>query len=382
MLRFIKNLLSTNLLLRWDYAWREKDLKRELALFWDTPLPAEKIKNTNTEQYEQLISVCGLGGWSGSSIISDFLLEFDDVSAIGGTIHRDKPNKNSDFECSFWHGDWYEEGSILSLEKAIFTEKIYFNFGALNFSRFVLKCFMGRIWIYDDYYLQRSKEFLFDLIECHWRWTKYAWLKDKEKEYHYTIPKKPKRIERLNPLYDEMIEVIWKKFTLEEFRAKAKQYMEDFLKHIPSKKFLVCDQLLHTGVFDAKMFEDYFGNIKMFYVWRDPRDQYAGARRRLRTYIPEDPIVFSKRFKKFINNFSNINHPNCMVLRLEDFCTNYDEVSKKIINFLGLNPDTHTRKFEFFDPKISTKKIGSYKNCPNQEAIKIIEKELKEYCWD
>lgn len=41
-------------------------------------------ENTNKEQYEQLVAVNGMGGFSGSGAVCYFLREFDECTVLGG----------------------------------------------------------------------------------------------------------------------------------------------------------------------------------------------------------------------------------------------------------------------------------------------------------
>lgn len=368
------------------WSWWNYELRRELALFWDTPLSDEqKAINTNTQQYETLVSVTGFGGSTGSTPVCDFLAEFEDQTTLFGVLGGASNNEKEGncWECIFW----LENNSVLSLENGIFSERLFFsNLDALKFSTFVINKFHSHIPVFDEYYLQRSKEFLFDLINVYWRWNAGAFHPKKEqREYYKEIwkPEKyPKRIEKIDHGFTPIVETIWKDFSLKEFRQKAKNYLQDIFKHIPSKKFLICDQLLNLGKYDNELFKDYFGNLKKIYVYSDPRDQYVRIMNRSLCYIPADPLIFCIRFKSLANSiFKAKDDDNVLIVCFEEFVFEYERVNREIIEFLGLQDNTKRKQFSYFNPKKTAKKIGIYKTYHDQEVMKIIERELKEYCW-
>ena len=89
---FIKDFIARKKLIRLHKPWsiRSYDLRREIALFWDTP--ASMPENSNKEQYEQLVAVNGFAGYTGSGAVDDFLREFDECTVLGGS-HSSKNNQ-------------------------------------------------------------------------------------------------------------------------------------------------------------------------------------------------------------------------------------------------------------------------------------------------
>ena len=164
IINFIKDFIARKKLLRLykPYAWKSYDLRREIALFWDTP--AFMPENSNKEQYEQLVTINSLGSCAGSGAINDYLAEYDECSILGrGYSYMDgKCSDKANDVIEFIY--WASIGSTLSLEEDIFSLKFFFSrLSALEFSISVLRNFYSGIWIFDNYYLQRSKKFLFDL---------------------------------------------------------------------------------------------------------------------------------------------------------------------------------------------------------------------------
>ena len=67
-------------------------------------------------------------------------------------------------------------------------------------------------------------------------------------------------------------------------------------------------------------------------------------------------------------------------IRFEDLVLKYDHTLKKIYDFLGENKETHVNKKRHFDPLLSSKNIGLWKNYPHKNEIDKIYFGLKDYC--
>ena len=123
-------------------------------------------------------------------------------------------------------------------------------------------------------------------------------------------------------------------------------------------------------------------NVKIIICHRDPRDSWAD--------IIGDKVWYSKygmpleafiAGRKNTENCVNYNSDKIMHVQFEEFCLKHEEYRKKILEFVGLSENETLATKKFFDPKISGKNIGIYKNIENKEAILKIEQELKEYCF-
>jgi hypothetical protein len=82
-----------------------------------------------------------------------------------------------------------------------------------------------------------------------------------------------------------------------------------------------------------------------------------------------------------LSYLQNINNPNLLIVNFNDFICDYDLVSKKINYFLGLKTENHVLKHKYFNPNISIKNVGLYKNFKDKNSIQLIEQELSNY-WD
>ena len=173
-----------------------------------------------------------------------------------------------------------------------------------------------------------------------------------------------------------------KQISVKEYRKIAKEYLHSFLNTIDSKDFLVLDQALTTFTLEFEKKQDYLGDYKLICVYRDPRDVFTTGVQKNEFFLPKNPVDFVKWFKRTkIKEYLSDNYPNKLMFRFEDFVLNYNEIAQKINNFLGLDVSNHIHKNEYFNPKISKKNIGIYKTYHNQEHIKYIEENLKEFCY-
>lgn len=122
------------------------------------------------------------------------------------------------------------------------------------------------------------------------------------------------------------------------------------------------------------------GNIKEISVYRDPRDQYVELVHYGMTTSFED---YSKRWFPMLKELKELkSNPNVLLVRFEEFVLNYEEFTKKVREFCGLDEANHVYNRFFFEPEQSRRNIGIWKNFADQETLRKIEKELPELLWN
>ena len=146
---------------------------------------------------------------------------------------------------------------------------------------------------------------------------------------------------------------------------------------------------------------NFFYDAKSIIVQRDPRDIYASLyvnnnNKFLPKYLKSNSLWKEKEsfllaydIEKFILQQkhlyynSNISNDCDKVLRLrfEDIILNYEETKKIILSFTEISEKKHIQKFQFFNPKFSSKNIGLWKKIKHESNIKRIESELSEFCY-
>ena len=308
----------------------------------------------NTQVYKKLVGIDGICACSGSSAITDFLGEFSSCTSIGGVDSKENPGRGSDntFEVDFFR----DAHGVYELEKICDFDCNRICGGAItDFIELVEQNTKVCKHFYNQQYLKSTQDFLLNILDLFFTWDKVT-----------------------NCFYV-------KKLSKEQYRQIAKKYLLSILENIPSKETLVLDNLLSITNPKDDVLTQYFGQYKLLLSIRDPRDVYTTARSYPTFdlgYIPKDPYDFVKYYKWYLarNNFKD--NPNTMIVQFEDFVSNYDDVSKRIMQFVDLKEDEHVSKFAYFNPEISKNNIGIYKTYKDQDAIRIIEKELSDYLYN
>lgn len=326
-------------------------ITNKASIFYDN-LDETKLITANKNQYKHLIDIDGIG-FSGSSAVTDFLAEFSNCTVWGGVDLRENPERGCEngFEFDFIR----TPGGVLDLERICTHNCSRIKDKAIHdFIEVTESYYHSTIPFFnDDYFYNQSKKFLKNIIA-------FAFA---DSESHITY--------------------CTKKITLQEYRNYAHEYIKSILNNIPSKEYLVCDNLMSIGFSSAEILNDYFGNYKKIYSWCDPRDVYARARLMPgNDWVPKNPEIFVMNFKH--NHAIRINNPekNTLLTNFDDFCNNYELESKKIMDFLEITEDQHTEKYKYFNPKISINNTGVWRKLEDQKPIEYIFENLKEYCYD
>ena len=314
----------------------------------------KRVDNLNTDIYTNLITIDG-SGFSGSSAVTDFLAEFSDCTVFGGVDMFVNPERGvqNGFEVDFFR----DAQGIQEMEKICASNnKRILNTAIKDFWSLILKYYNENYpsVFYNDSFLYQTKKFLEQLID-------FTVIYSNGNRDYYA-----------------------KKLNLVEYRKIAKQYIQSVLQTIPSKENLVLDAAMSINEPNIDLLKEYFGEFKLIYVWRDPRDIYAEARMIPgNDWVPKDPEVFVKWYLRDCPKYINAKNDSLLTVRFEDFVNDYDNVAKKIIKFIGsINIDKQNNYKKYFNPSNSKKNIGKYKGYNDQEAIKFIESALSDYCYN
>ena len=167
-----------------------------------------------------------------------------------------------------------------------------------------------------------------------------------------------------------------------EFAKIALDYMNKIFDLLPDNPIILHHTFINNIKLDSQL--PYFDNYKTIFVDKDPRDIYVYMKKSKYNFtkFSNDIDTFIKIFKsqrQFHKHNVKLLKNNVLDIKCEDFIKNYDEVSKKVINFLGFDEENHINKFKYFNPEISKQYVQAYKNYENQDEIKKLEKELAEY---
>lgn len=334
------------------------------------------------ESYKHLIVITGFGH-SGSGTLIDFFSEFDNTTVFGGhdpgcggpLSHNQHHSTEIDF---LRHG-----GGVFYLENIIESSNIFIkDFSIKQFITLSEYCYRQGS-PYTDKYMELTNAFIDSLLDfklispnggreyC----PEFSFM-----GYTYFDYKNLLSPLIFNPFKESYIYHL-KNMSKEEYIQIASKYVRTFLSTIQSRPYLVLDQFVSDGNPDIDYHTKYCGPFKQLCVFRDPRDVFVTGVIKNEYWIPKNPEDFIIWYRANVSDYLTYSHPNLLILRFEDFVLDYDNVSEKIMNFVGINKSHHIHPKEWFDPSISCKNIGLWKYFEDQQAIRSIEHELGEYCY-
>lgn len=328
------------------------------------------------------IITCASYGGTGSSAITDLLLEFDNVKSI------------KEFEFTIVH----EIDGINSLEYGLVD-----NWNRLNNDEYIYRFKKLVKRISKDYckyfgteFIDITDNYIDELIGL--KWNGY-WHQHK---YRYTFIQRKILFEwsgslkrRLSCLINREYEYVpsqkreemyLARLNKEEFLDITRRYFErlmDKLVEQSNKEYIALDQLVDSN--NIKKYMRYFNNIKIILVDRDPRDLYILNKKFWNEgWIPTDNIdTYIKWYKALrVNREVEIKNENILLIQFEDLIFDYEETLEIILKFLNIDKQNHIDKYKYFNPNISIKNTKLFEKFTdyNNDILKI-EEELNEYCY-
>jgi len=326
----------------------------------------------------KLITTTGYGA-TGSSVVTDLLKEFDNVASMG------------DFEFRFLQ----DPHGLRDLEYGLFenNNRLNTDYYIKQFIKYIKFLSKSRVYPYEKYFNNKFKtisdEFIESIIDI--KWDGY-WHQD-------IIDEKPikKFLFYLERVYQKKIlkqkdsganfyknsMYYARPLTKEEFYQKVKEYtLKLFLEmNVSNREFLVLDQLVPVD--HNKTYLNYFKNLKIIIVDRDPRDLYLLEKYEYKEkYLPwEDVESFIKYYKLLREHKKeDIANDNIMYVHFEDFIYMYAETIDKVLQFLDIDKSNWVNKKKYFHPEISIKNTKKWLMYPEaKKEIERIEKELKDF---
>ncbi len=326
-----------------------------------------------------IVGACGFGS-SGSSVVSDYLKEYDDIVVL------------DELEFTLV---WETDG-LLDLENHIMCPN-----GSTTDSIVAIQRYLELIKRKAHEYqscggipkkelFKSTKSFVDRITDISWKWyslVETSWFDRLIGKYLFRnriIPffeKKLKKRINIYPIKDV-------RFSMKnnEFFNAAKQHINDLLKlmGVNDSKTIVLDQPFSGN--NPQVCLKYFDDAYAIVVDRDPRDMYVFAMTKLmgrNHFIPLENVESFVKYYKLIREHQPYLEPNSRILRLqfEKLVYEYETETKKIRQFLRLPENPNPKAI--FDPSLSIANTQVYKRYPEfQNDIKYIEKELKEYLFD
>ena len=330
------------------------------------------------------ILTCASYGASGSGIVTDYLMEFDNIHNPGNLEFRFLQDFGgiTTLEDCLVHSH-HRLNSDVAIR--LFKKYVDYQAGDLLAKRYN-KVFKGE-------FKQISYNFINDLIEGQWKghWEEDQVLSPKYKDWlYYKIWTRIKRIIELNRHYIGKYyptrDMYFANPSYEEFIVAVRKYLNNLFSVIDKDHkydYLYFDQILPPD--NLKRYFQYFDDIHVVVVDRDPRDYYIeNVLKWGEKYLPHDIDTFIKVFKGLRKKLSEEEITNNVLrVKMEDTIYKYNEFSKKIDEFIGIAPGHHVRPKQYFDPAKSINNTQLWKKRHvDMDIIKRIEDELGEYCYD
>ncbi|MBQ7594765.1 MAG: sulfotransferase [Synergistaceae bacterium] len=170
-----------------------------------------------------------------------------------------------------------------------------------------------------------------------------------------------------------------------EFLSSAQKYMDDLFTPLAQEnkaKHVVLDQAVSQLNYKREM--SFIRDSKLIVVDRDPRDIFADWIKCNSWSFAEkrDVSKYIKLFRSFRRNYRELeDDASVLTMRFEDIIFHYDETLKLIADFVGLDMSEHIHKREFFNPDISIKNVGMWKNILSQSEVDAITSELSDFLY-
>ncbi|REL38635.1 hypothetical protein DYD21_01415 [Rhodohalobacter sp. SW132] len=201
----------------------------------------------------------------------------------------------------------------------------------------------------------------------------------------HTLKQSLSRLQALTQLYRSL-----KKGDHQHNLQEAKLWI-DTIRSIygGNAKWVVFDQPLLLGQ-HFKVWPEVFSPYKMIIVYRSPKDQMAEIIRQghlfkhMRSATADiyggdrmGAVKFQiDTLKARINWADKIleaHGPEKVIhIGFEKLVNHYEEIKRKIENFLNVKSESHTASLRYFDPGISVKNIGIYQSILNRDEIDLL----------
>lgn len=332
------------------------------------------------------IVTCASYFGTGSSAITDFVSEFENVYSLGRFEYRfiQDPDGISDLEYNIVENNHRHNTSHAIKRYIAFIKKLN-SFGTGK----GYKKFNADFLKYSFEYIEKITELK---TKSWWHWDRIN-----RGELFCVVDRAYSLIKRLlnGGLKTE------KKYSLlkngeygyysaideKTFLSATREYVDKVIQstNIENKPFVMVDQLLPPTNLDR--YTRYFNDVKVIVVERDPRDVYLCEKTRYQWgVVPTNTVVEYIEWFKITRKYTKDpkeDKNKVLRIRFEDLIYHYDDTSRTIMEFLNLNEELHINKFKKFNPKISIKNTNLKSQVSGyEEEISAIELALKEYLYD
>jgi len=336
----------------------------------------DKRYANNELSFKKLICVTGFGH-SGSGALLDFLSEYDNVTVNayidGNGSLREKSGEDIEFDLV------RKFGGLFTLEDAIVGGRLFDRDSVVKvFMALAAEQYNPSSKVFGENFRIATAEFLKALINCKL---------EHGAGYDYCPHLQGLGIDGLGILFGDDAKMgvyNLNRMTRVQYREIARAYIRRVLSAIPSNEYLVLDQPVSDTAADIRKYGDYFGEMKLVAVYRDPRDVYATAHSLNVGWIPRtvNEFIIWYRDLNNIGAYVSLKDVNYLAVRFEDLVLDYENETKRIELFMGLDASKHSKPRKAFDPSVSSRNVGLWKRLDNLKSdMSIIEDKLGKFCY-
>ncbi len=312
----------------------------------------------------------------------DYLKEFEKIDSLGDFEFRfiQDPNGIADLEDRL-----LKNNSRLNSDRAIYEYLKLIKILNSNYTnKFWEKSFYKKI--FNNKFLEYSEEYISNLTDMEWSgyWHDIEFrnftLKNRIK--NFIIRLISYKYKRINKIKNRRM---YYSYPIENFYKETKQYLSKLFSEISKLDTLALDQLVPCC--NTERYLNYFEDIKVIIVDRDPRDLYI-----LNKEIWKEDITPCKNVDDFIKHFKLVrkhqkyekeNSEKILRIRFEDTIYFYEDTMKKINLFLQIEEFKHSYPKRYFNPQKSIYNTQLFrKYLKYQNDIEKIEQKLGEYCYE
>lgn len=319
---------------------------------------------------------------SGSSVVNDLLKE------VGG--YKDFPIEFKLFS---------QPAGILELENALFTDWDYMKTACAldRFEGFCHKLTTERshIWRYDKAFCDEFEilvnTFIEEIAGEKYNCGSSFFNLENDKVIDFSKRGVSLSLSKRCPAFKK---IRFCDISREEFYEAVQRLMIRLFEHYNKEGYhsVILDQGIPPH--SVSCFENYFPNGKMIIVDRDPRDtalsmiqRQKGIGMQLKQKLDAD--LYIRWFKRTRNNGKKVDNPNVLYLTYEELILDYEKSRKKVFEFMEIDASEHKEQYQYFNPEISSTRIGKWKNYKNTDLFaqedwldfcEKIGEELKDFC--
>ncbi|OJV38888.1 MAG: hypothetical protein BGO29_10770 [Bacteroidales bacterium 36-12] len=329
------------------------------------------------------IITCASYGNTGSGVITDYLLEFDNIYNPGDYEFRFLQDYDgvSTLEDALVH-NFHRMNSDIAIRN--FKRYIDFQSGNLISKRYE-KFFKGD-------FKRISYNYIDKLVDLRWQgyWEQYQIITPKtESILKYKLL--PRILRLLNgnkeyiAKYVPKSEMYFSSPSEEKFITITNEYIVSLCNALNKdgiKKTIFLDQLVPP--LNLQRYLRYYPNMKVIVVDRDPRDHYVDNIMKWREgWIPLDINKYIEYFRGLRKNIEDEPDDHRVLrIRFEDAIYNYDAFTTKTNSFLEISKQDHVNPKKFFNPELSINNTQLWKKyVVNMDEIHLIEEELSAFCY-